>query len=239
MSETCISRTFDAGLLNAIANSANVRPLLLGDGAIDLTATLASAANVGLVTARGGFVMVNQGGGDYEVHTIFERGAGDLAVKAMFAGFEYMFGRTDCLRLTTKLPDGNTQAALLASTGGFAHLFRNPVTDVDCVELTIDRWAMASAAMEALGGWFHEIIDAAHPNLPDHPADAMHDRAVGAAVLMFRAGNSGKATWFYNRWAAHAGYPGIRLLSSQPAVIDMGEVVVEVLGDNMGVLLCR
>lgn len=233
-----IKRTFDAAALNDVANSADVRPWLLGEGVIDLTAAVGNPSNVTLQADGGGFVMLNAGDGDYEVHSIFARGA-KTAPAAMQAGFDYMFTSTDCVRLTTKVPDGNSHAFRLADAGGFKVLFRNAVSGVACMELTLDRWVAGCADLEAEGEWFHTRIDEAARNLPAHPADAQHDRAVGAAVRMIQRQNVMKGVGFYNRWAAMAGYPGVKLLSLHPPILDMIEAVVAVHGEDMEVLSCQ
>lgn len=231
-------RTFDATLLNRIANQPDVRQWLLGKGPLDFTEIVGDPANVALVAAGGGFVGVNFGGGDYEVHSIFERGA-KTAPLTMLDGLEYMFLQTDCLRLTTKVPAANAHAMRLAEAGGFTTLFHNSVLDCACMELTIDRWVVANALLNDVGEWFHDNIEDSGLDLPEHPYDPTHDRAVGASVEMIRAGNLAKAVWFYNRWAAHAGYPGISALSTNPPILHMGECLVAVNGQTMEVMPCR
>ena len=237
-----IERSFDATLLNDVANDPAVRPRLLGCCPIDYGPIIADPRNFALVTPSGGFVGVSCGSGDYEVHTQFRRGSRNARDVAP-AAFAFMFERTDCRRLTTKVATANRAARALALAGGFTTLFHNPVLGVDCMELTIDRWAMACAALDEGGEWFHAKIEAAKvatgSTLPDHPHDAVHNRAVGAAVAMFRAGNPQKAAWFYNRWAAHAGYPGFTIIGEHPLTLDMGEAIVAIHNDDMEVLLCR
>jgi hypothetical protein len=234
-----VHRTFDAAALNAVANHPDVRPWLLGEGAIDLTVAISDANNIALVADDGGFVLTALGGGDYEVHTIFEPGAKDVLAKTL-SGINYVFTRTDCTRIVTKIFDGNKRAAMLAKAAGMVSLFRNAVLGCDCLELTLDRWAVNCADLEADGEAFHMAIDAARLSLPEHPADTIQDRAVGATVSMIRSGSVQKGVWFYNRWALHAGYPGVRLLSAQPPILDTGEgVIVELVGEKMRVLSCR
>jgi hypothetical protein len=233
-----LRRTFDAAALNAVANHPDVRPMLQGSGAIDLAPVISDAGNVALVGDGGGFILTAAGGGDYEVHTLFLPGSRDVLAKTL-AGIDYMFTHTDCVRITTKIFDGNRPAAQLASAAGMVSLFRNAVLGCDCLELIIDSWAVNHADLEADGEAFHMAIDAAGLMLPAHPADAIHDRAVGAVVRMVRAGSVHKGIWFYNRWASHAGYPGIRLLSAQPPILDTGEgVIVALAGDGFEVLSC-
>lgn len=242
-----LSRTVDASFLNSVANNADVRPWLGGNGVLDLAPTLADFRNFGLVTDAGGFVLTAHGPGVYEVHSMFLPSAGAAAIAAMRAGMGYMFTRTDCFQLLTKVPDDNRAALGLARAGGFRLAFHRP----DCwngggvkhFAQTVEDWALGNAALEADGEWFHATLEAAKlatgSDLPTHPHDAAHDRIVGATVQMMRAGNVAKAAFFYNRWARFAGYGPIQLLNQTPAVLDLGDAVVELRDGNMEMLTCR
>ena len=65
-----LHRTFNAGIVNAVANHAAVRPFVGGLGVLDMTVAIADADNVALFGAHGGFVYEWAGPGIYEVHTL-------------------------------------------------------------------------------------------------------------------------------------------------------------------------
>lgn len=243
-------RTFDAAFLNDIANLPEVRPCLLGNGPIDMASVIQDAQNYALVCKEGGFVLTAMGGGVYEVHTIFRPGEA-AAIPAMLSAMEWMFTRTDCQRIVSRVPETNRAAKGLAIKGGLQTVFTRDdeaIGRTEYVELTLTRWAMRTTELEQHGERFHEPIAAAlelvRPDLPDHPDDPSHERAVGAALLMIERGQIEKGVVFYNQWAVLAGYPPIRLLDSAPATIDCGvpgivELVVGLGECGMEVQLCR
>lgn len=245
----------DADRLNDVANDPAVFPWLgfvgqLGD--LDLTPVVENPANIALDCDHGGYVLVNQGGGQYEAHTLFLPSGRALAYEAAVAGFRYLFTATDCIRIVTKVPAGNPHAAAHAKRCGFEEVFSRPAVwagqsgaeDVSYQELTLDCWLSRSdPAAIAKGRWFHDELEAAKIASGSirevHEDDEAHDRAVGAAVLMFQAGNAAKAAWHYNRWAALAGFAPLSVLSLNPLVVDVVDAVVEVTSAGMEVLKCR
>lgn len=231
-----IRRTLDPAFLNTVANHPDVRPWLQGEGPLDLSSVIGNPANIALQAAQGGWVLQNLSPGVYEVHSMFlPEGRGSAVKKALAAALDYVFSATDCRQIVTRLPAGNVRAAALGKIAGFRPWFG------DRHRIEIEDWAQASRACREAGEWFHEQLEAAklaHGSALDvHADDPGHDRAVGAAVLMCRAGNPAKAVWHYNAWAAAAGYAPITLISVNPMVIDVVDAVLE--GPNMEVLLCR
>lgn len=232
-----LARTFDAAMLNQIANDPQVRPSLLGSGVIDLTETVRNPANVALVNDVGGFVMVALGAGEYDVHTVLPIGT-NSATEAALEALEYLFIRTDAVRLTTKVPYDNTRAAKLAKLVGFTELFRSDVFDWACLELTLDRWACDASDLECEGRAFHGKIVEACPSIVP-PPNEIHDRIVGAAVWMASSGNAYKGLTLHNRWAGHAGYAHWQALSLQPPIFNTGDAIVEFWPEDMEVLPCQ
>lgn len=246
-----LGRTFDAAFLNGVINHPEVRPWVGGEAAINVAEIIANPSNVALVNDFGGFILIQHTPGSYEVHSQFlPEGRGRRSRDAMRDGLDYMFTRTNCEQVITQVPDNNRAAAGLARLAGFRELFRREgaargPTSYMC--LTIDEWAQGNPALEADGQWFHaaaeSAVKSARPDLPDHPDDPAHNRAVGAAVRMIRAGNAAKGVAFYNRWALFAGYSPIRLISQQPPLLNMSEhglsFIVEVRDGNMEILLCQ
>lgn len=248
-----LNRTMDATRLNEVANHPDVRPCLGGVGPLDLSPILADPANVALANKHGGFVLVRQEVGIYEAHTMFlPESRGRAAIAAAEEGFRYLFTVTDCVEVQTQVPTSNAPAAGLASAVGFQPIFTRDNAwigadgaseDIVYMSLTFDRWRARDNVIAAVGHDFHERLadakSAAQSDLVTHPDDDAHDRAAGASMLMAQAGNARKAVWLYNRWARLAGYQSIELISETPAIIDVRDVVVEVKGESMEILLCR
>ena len=164
----------------------------------------------------------------------------------MSDGMAYMFERTDCHRLFTQVPRDNEAAASLANKGGFREWFRRHDArrgETAYLTLEIDDWIQHNDGLIAVGEWFHAALDeakaAAGSARPTHPDDQAHDRAVGAAIEMLRAGQIGKALGTYNRWASFAGYLPISLVSTAPVTLDVGDAVIELNNGNLEVVTCR
>lgn len=242
-----IRRTMNAAGLNAVANDPAVRPWLGGDGAIDLAETIENAENYALECEGGGFVLIRHEQGVYEVHSMFLTAARRHSRTAMIAGMDYMFTRTDCEQILTKLPDGNVAATMLGRMGGFREHFRRAegFEGKGCAyaSVAIQDWAMNNPDLETDGEWFHRCLEgakeAAGSELTTHSHDPAHERAVGAAIRMVKAGNAVKGIAFYNRWALFAGYAPLSILTLYPLVIDVVDAIVEVNGADLEFLLCR
>jgi len=243
-----VRRTMDPVFLNSVINHPEVRPWLQGEGELDLSHQMFNPGNIALQSEYGGFLLVLQEPGRYEVHSQFLPGHGVHPIKAMRAAQEWMFTRTDCQAIVSKVPQDNKAAKGLAVTGGLRPIFARDddrTGPTEYVELTCMDWAMRTKSLEAHGERFHALVNEASRGLswPDHPHDPAHERAVGAALLMIERGQPVKSIEFYNRWGRLAGYPEVHLLSSAPVLVDMsvGEAVC-VLGmgaDGMEILLCR
>lgn len=227
-----IERTFDADFFNRICNDPDVRPTLWpGDDPIDCSALIANPINYALRTEHGGFILTACGAGYYSVHTQFAvEGRGSHAVEAMRDGLDYMFTRTDCLRIHSHCPDNNPSALRLAQAGGARPWFRSelsPLGPSTVVQWDIMDWTANNEALEDAGREFHDATERAlyqaDIDVPDHPQDKAHDRFVGASVLMCKRGKVAKGVLQYNLWALAAGYTPIRMVSADPPVIDCSE----------------
>lgn len=236
-----IRRIFDPTFLNEVVNHPEVRPWLEGDGVLDISAQALNPANFILQSEFGGFILIRHEPGRYEVHSQFLPGNGTHAIRAMIAAQEWMFTRTDCEVIVSKVPESNGRAKGLALAGGLRTIFSR--ADAQYVELTLMDWAMRTKSLEGHGKRFHEALEeqkAAHGSeLPKHDDDPAHERAVGAAMLMIERGHPAKGVAFYNRWARLAGYAEIVLISEAPVVVDVVDAVVGLGDEGMEVLLCR
>jgi hypothetical protein len=243
----------DAAFLNEVANHPEVRPYLGGSGYLDQAAALANPDTVALQGEHGGFVAIKLEPGLYECHSMFlPSGRGMPAQAAMAEGLRYLFVQTDCRQVVTKCPETNGAAKGAARSMGFVPMFHlnkawllegGDLGAIEVVTLTLAKWLAKDSEVEAKGKWFHqrleELTAALGKTIPEHYEEPAHNRAVGAACLMFEAGNPIKAQAFYNLWAKIAGFPGIRIISLNPVIVDMDQVVVSVGGNDMEILLCR
>lgn len=250
-----LRRTLDAGSLNAAGNHPEVFPHLglPGEpGDLDLSGLVANPANVAMANEHGGFIAENLGNGTYEVHSLVAPEGRIGLARATAEGLRYLFTATDCMKVVTKVPACNRPAAALARASGFVPVFdRADAWDgpdgVRCAvsyqAITFDQWKCRDGELEVEGHRFHEKLEsmkaAAGSALATHPDDAAHDRAVGAAALMIRAGNVAKAVVLYNEWARFAGYAPISLLSLTPPIIDILDAVVTAHDGEMEILSCR
>lgn len=249
-----VSRSRDVAHFNAVANDPDVRPLLGGEGPIDLTSVLPDPAHFAFKTRHGGFVLCTLGHGRYDVHSMFRpAGRGAEAMDAMRSTALYMFTRTDCVEGRTTVPVENLAARSLARAAGFDLLFAMlaPWTSTERKQatfwsLSIERWALTAPETLAAGTWFHEQLESAKrlhgANVGLHADDPVHNRMVGAAVLMCRSGQAKKAVRFYNAFAAQTRYQPVTLMGdpeSGPTLLDTGDAIIEVTPEGMEILECR
>lgn len=241
-----IRRTMDAAFLNAIANDPCVRPWIGGDPTepVDLSPILADTENVAIVCEHGGWVLHKLAPGTYEIHTLFGKaGRGSFFRKAAFEMLRWMFTRTDAVEILTKCPDDNPGARMAASWVGFRERFRRadawkPGVGVSYQALTVDGWSARDPQARIEGAKFHEALEwAKGPEIHQHPEDAAHDHAVGAALLMAYAGQIDKGVAFYNRWAMFAGYAQVARVG--PYEIDIQDAMVEIANGSVNVLMVR
>jgi hypothetical protein len=243
----------DAAFLNTVANHPDVRPFLGGAGELDLSGFTRPPENFAFEFEHGGIIFQKLEHGVYEGHSMFlPEGRGERVKEAMAESIRWMFARTDCLEIVTKCPDANKATIGAARNMGFTKGFRLdrgwPLPDgeyggVECMRLTLAKWIERDEMVEPAGHWFHERLEEltteAGKPIPKHYDEPAHNRAVGASVLMFQAGNALKGATSYNLWARIAGFPVIRVLSINPVVIDMDQAVVGIADGDMEVLLCR
>lgn len=247
-----MKRTMDPAFLISVANHPDVRPSLGGAGPLDqsLTNLISDPNNVTLECEYGGFVVQKLEHGVYECHSMFlPEGRGAPTLAAMQECLTYLFTRTDCIEAVTKVPEGNKGALGAGRILGFSTTYRLdrgwPMEDgtfsaVDCMSLHIMKWMQKDAHVQAKGEWFHQRLeDTTEGRLPVHYEEVSHNKAVGAAVLMFEAGNNLKAINTYNLWARRSGFATIKAISLNPLIIDMDQVIVEISNGDMEVLKCR
>lgn len=244
-----IERTFDADFFNRICNLPEVRPTLGGEGYLDCSPIVSNPANFALRTEHGGFILQSHGAGFYSVHTQFaSEGRGAHAIAAMRAGLDFMFTRTDAMQISSHCPDSNPAALALAVRGGARKWFFKAYDPLlgpgQVVAWDALSWMVSEPDLEREGQLFHDLLEHAKEEagseLPAHPDDCIHDRAVGAASLMCKRGQAKKGVLLYNLWAAAAGYAPAQLLADNPPLVDIGDAVMGLTEDGeLEVMACR
>lgn len=244
-------RTFDATFLNQVANIPSVRRSIgPGPDVLDFTGALANPRNYAFQNELGVFLLANTFGTTYEVHSFFSpRKREDAAIieALMFQAELYMFSRTDCQEIVTRVPDGNRWAEQLAIKFAFRDIDRQQNWDQGVGAMmkrkTLEDWARGAPETHMAGRQFHDVLEAAKKasgsTLPSHADDPLHDSIVGAAMLMVKGGQPAKGITFYNYWAVLGGYRPVRLLSDYPPVVDVHDAIVGVENNKMEVYQCR
>lgn len=229
-------RTFDPSKFNEIANIPHVRRVLGGAGTLDYSAALANPNNYAFQNDQGGFICANIYGSSYEVHTFFDGRLADAReVNAlMFQSEIYMFTRTNCQELVTRVPDGNRWAESLCNQFGFRDIGRQRVwmdgKGAAMKRKTLEDWVRGAPETHLAGRQFHETLEkakaAAGSSLPAHADDNLHDAIVGGAILMSKGGQLLKGISFFNYWAVLTGYRPVQILSDNPPVVDVNDAII-------------
>lgn len=247
-----VCREFSAERINVIANHPGVRSWIGGNGALDLTPLIIDPRNVLLMGLSGGVLFQWLEPGLYEAHTQFlPEARGKESIQNVRDALRWMFARSDAVEIVTKVPLGNLAALGLVRVIHGQKLFEREAAllidgnmqSVAFYGLSIMSWAGSASGIAESGHWFHEKLETAKAATagaaPLHPDDAAHDQYVGAAVEMIAAGQVAKGIAFYNRWAVVSGYGPIAIIAQDPIVIDIGDALLAVRGDDFDVLLCR
>jgi hypothetical protein len=243
-----IERIFDAAFFNHICNLPEVRPGLGVEGEVDVSAVVTDPGNFALRTEHGGFILQPHGAGTYSVHTQFSsEGRGRHAIAAMRDGLDFMFTRTDCMRIFSHCPDNNPATLALALKGGAKPWFRKEHDPVfgpgTVVRWDILDWAACASELEADGKQFHDLLETAKHEagsaLPAHDDEPSHDRMVGAVSRMCHRGQARKGVILYNQWAAAAGYAPIALLADDPPMVDVVDGIVALEDGQLRVLTLK
>jgi hypothetical protein len=227
-----LERHFDAKVLNEIINRPDMRDdVATGqEGYLDCTAQLANKNNVALMGQYGGCVFIKLTPGIYEVHTqVVPEGRGPWALRMTEAAARWMFTRTDCWEIATRVPEGHVAARALTLKRGLKREFtrfgecrwRNKSCDVTIYSYRLQDWVGLDDGLLAIGRAFHDKLHEAivQWGVVPHEDDENHNRYVGATALMAWAGQVQKGLQFYNRWALLARHPVVELKSTNPVRI--------------------
>jgi hypothetical protein len=203
---------------------------------------------------QGGAVLfVWQEPGIYEVYANFLKAyRGEFALATTAAAIHWMFVSTECMSLETKVPTSNRSAVRLCERLGAKKTFERDALWPTATEkesllfytLRYDDWISQDAeAIEAGKLFINQMFEQRHllgRDEPQQPADDCLYANLGAVSEMMLAGFLEKGVIVYNRWARFASVPPIQLVSRQdPAVIDLGDMVVQIKDGTFKAILCR
>lgn len=243
-------RSIESEYFNEIASHPDVKPWMGFHSGVDIDYSffVENTANYCFLTPckQGGYMFQNQGNGHYVVHTLAAPAArGRPMFRLMQAVLQYLFTRTDCVEISTMVPDQNIPAKKWTDLAGFRSTFRrenHPLCLIDDLpancqfyNLSYEDWLEGSKICHEEGKAFHELLET-HLGHENHPEDEVHDHHVGAAVLGIKAGNGLKAISKYNRWAVLAGYQPCTILNVMPFLINIGTAVLQINDRDIVVL---
>lgn len=250
-----IRRHLDASAINPILNHPDVRPWLTEagqDGDLNLSRLVSDRRNFLLMCEGGGIFFHQLEPGIYEAHTQFLPSVrGSIALAVTNQAIRWMFTRTDCMELLSKVPANNIRADAWAKLSGGtldfvrpdAWLAKTGRVAIHFYALRYHDWVRQARGLGERGEWFHDRLNAEKQRLsqksPSHADDPAHDRHVGAAVEMILGGQPEKGVILYNRWAKFAGYAPVSIPSFDPLVIDIADCLVRVAGESFEVLPCQ
>jgi hypothetical protein len=191
--------------------------------------------------------------GIYEIHMNFlEAYRGQYAIEAAIEACRWLFTRTNCMMLVTRVPAFNKSAEVAAKkVGGRLWFERKAIwptadgpVDVAFYTLTLQEWSQRyPGSLIESGRAFHARLEQEYERHnfvhQPHPDDAAHDLAVGLCVEMIYGGEAEKGIILYNRWARLAGYAQMNIVSRNPLVIDISEALLHVTGNTFRIIQCR
>lgn len=239
-----IEPTTDAARVNAIVNHPGVRPWVadLGEGEIDLSGLLGKPNTLCLAGEHGVFLVIKYGDGIWECHTaVLPEGRGAWARGFAEELVRYMFTATDCVDLITRVPQGHVAAKTLTEAMGFRWqfdtppecLFRGEMVPVHIYTLTLQEWSVRASWVEEEGAEFHQWLNRQVDEGTPHETDPGHNRTVGIALAMMRAGMVAKGVVWYNRAALAARHKTIALVGLDPPQVRFDAGILTMSGGKL------
>lgn len=239
--------------INALVNHPEVRPWVApGAGEIDVSAQVLNPNNILLMGEHGCCAFLKLLPGIYEVHTqVLPSGRGAWTQELLRSCFYWMFLRTDCYEIVTRVPQGHiaAKAVAIALSLNLEFVrekecnFRDRLVDVSIYGIRIQDWIPTEDRLVDVGRNFHTILANEAKRLgvtePPHDNDDNHNRYVGAVIEMSANGKGSKALTFYNRWALLCRHAPISLVNNSPVVfkIDNGMFITINTDGSVGVSL--
>lgn len=256
-----VTRSFDAREINRILADPSVFKYAASAGfeKLDATPLVADPNNYLLMADGGGILALYQEPGIYEIHTNFikpdrERQSqqGPYIRNACLAAYKWLFTRSPAMVLLTRIPAHNRAATVFSPLVGWVKEFERSkvwatvdgeLVDVGFYALRYDDWVRKTPDIKRVGRAFHDRLEAEfarHGKAEEaHADDDWHDLHVGSAVEMIRGGQPEKGVVLYNRWARFAGYGLLGLVSIEPTVIDIGNALLQMMGNTFKVVAVR
>lgn len=213
--------------------------------------------NILLMAEGGGMIFIWCEPGIYEVHTAFLRPDKRLSQNGphiqncCLAAYRWMFTHSDAMTLLTRLPAHNRAAVVFSPLVGWVKEFERkaiwPTVEGEMVDVTFsairyDDWLRKSPDLAESGRWFHHRIDEEMRRhgreAPRHADEECHDVRAGVCAETMLGGQPEKAIILYNRWARFAGYGQIALKATSPLVIDIGDALIQAVGETFKVIKC-
>lgn len=245
--QVSIERHSDAAHLNSVCNHPDVYPWVAGstNGPLDFSPVAGSPDVYILMGEHGGQIYHRLQPGLFEAHSQCRpEGRGLWMLEATRKTLHWIFTRTECMEILTRVPHGNTSARSLAQAIGGRQDFTAPkgwVFDgkpiaAEIFSLKVQDWMRHAPGLAERGKWFHDRLKAEFDRHGAselaHEDDDTHDRYVGAAVDMMFGGQPFKAEGLYNRWAMLAGYRPITVVHDNPLAVDIGTALLVMRGDD-------
>lgn len=234
-----IERHLTSAHLNIIVNHPDVLPYVSGsmEGPLDLAPVVQDRRNVVLMGEYGGILFHQRQAGLYEAHTVcVPEGRGKWALAMAKEALRWMFVRTDCLEVITRVPSGNVAALALTRACRLTPIitlkdgWQTKSGRVDCSVhgLTIQSWMTSDRTLEDRGAWF----------LNSWRSSPIRDaHAMGLAYEMLLHGQGVKSAIFLKRWSAIAGVDvEIECFPLNPPRLKIGGDIVVVRGDKKFIL---
>lgn len=235
-----VRREKHAANFNRLLNHPKVYPWVHGAtvGALDFTGVLSNPNVILLMGQHGGIMYERHQPGLFEIHCqCYPEGRGKWMLAFAQACQHWIFTKTECVEVMTRIPQGNEPARALATRAGLEFQFRNPtgwvmrnaVVPADIYSIHVNNWMRDAPGLVERGRWFNSslveqamTIGVKAKAIDEEP----YQRYLGAAVEMILAGQVQKAVVFFNRFAALSSYTPLVVTSAQPLAIVFGESVV-------------
>lgn len=229
----------DAKRINQILNHPGVYSWISDDDNIDMTETLKKLGVVGLLGDYGCVIFHPIQLGIYEFHiAVLPDHQGEYVSRFFREVCDWIFTRTNAVEIITRCPENNRPAKMACSREGMDHIFHTrplflsggKLFPYKVYGMTVQKWATLSESLVDQGKLFHQLLedeytkiggDILEKHYANHFEDNTHDRYVGGAFMMVKAGFPQKAVSFYNRWAIPSDYQAISVVSLEPLVIDL------------------
>lgn len=226
-----IEITLDFDFLNYVANHPKVNPTAFpnSNGAYQDLRDMKEGTVFLRWKEYGFFALVPMDSDDfsYTVHTMFlPETPSEEVIEAVDQGFYYTFLCLDADKLYTSACSSNFPALRLSRKVGWNEDFSRPsMIKEGSVEhffsMDILDWIYKQDYLASIGEQFHGIVE----ETTNHGHDAIHDKVVGAAIVMFQCGNAIKAVCTYNAWAERSYYETMQFDESE-GLITVGDMKI-------------